>query len=266
MTNSPFFVDNLCQQSSQFLLSRPHLGFNARVALDLLKREGLKLSTAIDYGCGAGRFSVMLARALPDVQVLGLDLDHAAIEFARGLAVEARVESRCRFEVVDLTIHKPKVTYDLACFFAVRELFASEVELALAGRKLTRQGGYWLVDGSWLVQEHQLRDLDRRVERFVEVVGNLGGQLVASRDVIRSFDFDTALASLSSQRVPPKQIAAQGVVSEPEVEAAQRRLLSGIEGLTKSTVAASWLWLFRFGGPASDLDQSRRRSELRGVL
>lgn len=260
MTNAQSFVDNLAQQSDEILVTRPHLGVDIRVALSMLTEEGVQPKSAVDYGCGAGRFSVALAGAMPDVQILGLDLDRGAIEFARELSVEAGVETQCQFELVDLTKYEPTSSYDLACFFAVRELFESDEKLAMAGRKLTRQGGYWLVDGSWLVPEDQLNSLDQRLATFVEVVAELGGQQLATYEEIGSFDLDAALANLASETVPSDQIAARGVVSESEAEDSHRRLRTGIEKLTRSTVSASRLWLFRFANHASDPGQPLRKS------
>lgn len=56
--------------------------------------------SALDLACGAGEFSVWLARR--GLDVWGVDISPTAIDQARALASRAGVEERCRFEIVDL--------------------------------------------------------------------------------------------------------------------------------------------------------------------
>lgn len=54
----------------------------------------------LDIGCGAGATSLGLAAALPDAQILGIDLSPALIEAARARATAV---PRCQFSVADAT-------------------------------------------------------------------------------------------------------------------------------------------------------------------
>lgn len=56
----------------------------------------------LDAGCGTGHTTVALARRLPGVDVLGVDVSSASIEIARGLADRLEVPN-VRFEVCDIT-------------------------------------------------------------------------------------------------------------------------------------------------------------------
>lgn len=52
---------------------------------------------AIDVGCGTGVVPITLARAYPQAQIEGLDLDARSIEIARGYARDAGLADRIRF-------------------------------------------------------------------------------------------------------------------------------------------------------------------------
>ncbi len=54
-----------------------------------------------DVACGVGWASIAIARAYPTVRVDGFDPDESSVEIARGLAQEAGVSDRVRFEVRD---------------------------------------------------------------------------------------------------------------------------------------------------------------------
>jgi methylase of polypeptide subunit release factors len=60
-----------------------------------------KALRVLDLGCGDGTVAMNLAREHPGLQVLGLDVNEAAIAAATAGASDAGLESRCRFEVGD---------------------------------------------------------------------------------------------------------------------------------------------------------------------
>lgn len=57
--------------------------------------------TFADFGCGAGRSSIELARRFPNARFFGYDLFPGNVEKARENAAEAGVADRTRFEVAD---------------------------------------------------------------------------------------------------------------------------------------------------------------------
>jgi SAM-dependent methyltransferase len=64
----------------------------------LLARPGARVA---DVGTGAGWSSIALARAYPDLEVDGFDVDDPSIELARANAIEAGVSDRVRFHNAD---------------------------------------------------------------------------------------------------------------------------------------------------------------------
>jgi len=73
----------------------------------------------LDAGCGVGWSAITLARAFPQAQVHGVDMDEASIAEARRHAMTAGVDDRVTFEVANAaTIAASDGTgFDLACIF-----------------------------------------------------------------------------------------------------------------------------------------------------
>lgn len=67
---------------------------------DLLD-EMRSVRRALDVGCGPGQFTILIAEALPDVEVWGIDLAPTMIELARRHASESSAAGRLHFEVAD---------------------------------------------------------------------------------------------------------------------------------------------------------------------
>ena len=57
--------------------------------------------TAVDLGCGTGRYLCMFAAAEPQLQGLGIDNDRQRVELARRAAAEAGLDTRLEFVVGD---------------------------------------------------------------------------------------------------------------------------------------------------------------------
>jgi len=56
---------------------------------------------ALDVGCGPGQFTILLAEALPDCEVWGIDLAPTMIELARRHAAQSSAAGRLHFEVAN---------------------------------------------------------------------------------------------------------------------------------------------------------------------
>ena len=68
--------------------------------------------SALDVGCGSGRYGIALA-GLGARRVLGLDFAPKMVELARKAAADAGFDSRCAFEVCDYLAFQPAEKFDL---------------------------------------------------------------------------------------------------------------------------------------------------------
>jgi SAM-dependent methyltransferase len=87
-----------------------------------------------DVACGVGWASIGIARAYPTVRVDGFDPDESSVEIARGLAQEAGVSDRVRFEVRDGATLGNEGPYDLAIVIESIHDMARPVEVLAAIR------------------------------------------------------------------------------------------------------------------------------------
>ncbi|WP_280389352.1 methyltransferase, partial [Nocardia wallacei] len=83
--------------------SGPRLDIGTRFLLDHVRRMKPDARDAIDLGCGTGILAVALAKARPQVSVVGTDQSAAAVASARGTAAVNRVADR-----VAVLRHHPK--------------------------------------------------------------------------------------------------------------------------------------------------------------
>lgn len=96
-------------------------GYNANLlsawlpALDGVVDKLTRGARAADVGCGHGASTVLMAKAFPQSQFIGIDYHDASIETARRRADEAGV-SNARFEVADATSYDTR-DLDFIAFF-----------------------------------------------------------------------------------------------------------------------------------------------------
>ena len=107
-----------------------------------LRRPGARVA---DIACGGGWSTMAMARAYPDAEVLGLDLDAEAIGRARENARAEGLDDRARFHVVDAGDHGLDGTFDLVTIFEAVHDMARPVEVLEAARRLLAPGGTVLV-------------------------------------------------------------------------------------------------------------------------
>jgi 2-polyprenyl-3-methyl-5-hydroxy-6-metoxy-1,4-benzoquinol methylase len=98
-----------------------------------------------DVGCGQGWSTVAVARAFPNADVDGLDIDPASIADARRNAAEAGVESRTRFIEGDAEALAAQGPYDLVLVLEALHDLARPVEALRAARAALAAGGVVLV-------------------------------------------------------------------------------------------------------------------------
>jgi SAM-dependent methyltransferase len=112
------------------------------VVARLLRAERPRIA---DVGCGQGWSTVAVARAFPNADVDGLDIDPASIADARRNAADAGVEGRTRFVEGDaeaLAAHGP---YDLVLVLEALHDLARPVDALHAARAALAAGGVVLV-------------------------------------------------------------------------------------------------------------------------
>jgi 2-polyprenyl-3-methyl-5-hydroxy-6-metoxy-1,4-benzoquinol methylase len=96
-----------------------------------------------DVACGTGWSTIALARAYPNAEVHGLDLDQASIDLARANATREGV--KINFDVRDAADPGLSGRYDLVtCFEAVHDM-ARPVESLRGMRSLLSDGGVLLI-------------------------------------------------------------------------------------------------------------------------
>jgi len=96
-----------------------------------------------DVACGAGWSTIALARAYPNAEIHGLDLDEASIELVKANAEAEGIESP--FEVRDAADPGLSGRYDLVtCFEAVHDM-PRPVEALRGMRSLLADGGVLLI-------------------------------------------------------------------------------------------------------------------------
>jgi 2-polyprenyl-3-methyl-5-hydroxy-6-metoxy-1,4-benzoquinol methylase len=98
-----------------------------------------------DVACGTGWSSIAIAKAYPEVQVDGFDLDPQSIMLARSAAAAESVGERVDFQVRDAADPALAHQYDLVTVFEAIHDMARPVEALSAIRGLLAEGGVALV-------------------------------------------------------------------------------------------------------------------------
>jgi 2-polyprenyl-3-methyl-5-hydroxy-6-metoxy-1,4-benzoquinol methylase len=118
-----------------------------------------------DIACGGGWSSIAIARAYPDVQVDGYDLDEASIDLARANAADYGVADRVRFHVADASDPSLDGRYDVVTIFEALHDVPHPVELLTTMRRLAGD------DGAVIVMDERVGDSfsapGDEVERFM---------------------------------------------------------------------------------------------------
>jgi SAM-dependent methyltransferase len=100
----------------------------------------------VDVGCGTGWSSIAIAKAYPDVTVVGFDPDEISIELARKNAAAEGVADRVRFHGEDAALVE-RAPFDVAAAFECIHDMARPVEVLAAVRaSLADEGAMLVVD------------------------------------------------------------------------------------------------------------------------
>ena len=98
-----------------------------------------------DVGCGGGWSSISIARAYPNAEVHGFDLDEPAVERARANAEAAGVADRVTFHAVDPREAGPDHRYDLVTAFECIHDMPHPVPVLATMRAIVDEGGAVMV-------------------------------------------------------------------------------------------------------------------------
>jgi 2-polyprenyl-3-methyl-5-hydroxy-6-metoxy-1,4-benzoquinol methylase len=99
-----------------------------------------------DLACGTGRSTLALARAYPNAQVDGVDVDEHSIDVARqNLAAAGELAGRVSFRLVDAADPELESRYDLVTIFEAVHDMSRPVEVLRSARGMLADGGSVLV-------------------------------------------------------------------------------------------------------------------------
>lgn len=114
--------------------------------------------TALDVGCGSGRFCVALG-AQQYRRILGIDFAPAMIEIAHTIAEQHQVTDRCEFRVSALEELEPKEQFDLVLSIGFFDYVAEPKEALARIRLLCRRSfvATWPRSRSWRSRVRKVR-------------------------------------------------------------------------------------------------------------
>ena len=98
----------------------------------------------LDAGCGPGVFTMELAKLHPKAEVVGVDIDRAAIERNRRVAEEAGL-ANCRFEIADVTDLPYREEFDLVVCVDNLEHIESDITAMRSLARALEPGGQLVV-------------------------------------------------------------------------------------------------------------------------
>ncbi|TAH53333.1 MAG: class I SAM-dependent methyltransferase [Chloroflexota bacterium] len=112
---------------------------------DVHERLQAKDARIVDLGCGFGWSCVGMARAYPNVQVDGFDLDAPSIQRAKQIAQENAVHDRARFYVHDVSDADLMGRYDLVTAFECVHDMSNPVGALKTMKRLAGERGAVLI-------------------------------------------------------------------------------------------------------------------------
>lgn len=118
-----------------------------------------------DVGCGAGWSSIALAKAYPDIEVHGYDLDEQSVADARRNAKESGMSDRVTFQVRDCAGPSLSGRYNLVCVFDALHDMSRPVDVLRSCRALLATGAPMLVMDAKVAE--QFTAPAGEVERFL---------------------------------------------------------------------------------------------------
>jgi SAM-dependent methyltransferase len=124
-------------------------GYNANLlsswlpALDGVTTKLTHGAKAADVGCGHGASTILMAKAFPRSEFIGIDYHDASVQTARSRAAEAGVRN-VRFETADATSYREK-DLDFIAFFDCLHDMADPVGTARHARQALKPDGHCMI-------------------------------------------------------------------------------------------------------------------------
>ncbi|MCW2572040.1 MAG: methyltransferase protein [Frankiales bacterium] len=159
-----------------------------------------------EIGCGEGLASITIARAYPNAEIDGYDLDDASISAARKAAADAGVGERARFELRDAA--DPAITGDYDLVMAIEMLHDVPDPVGIL-RTMKKLAG---ADGAILVADERTEDSftvpTNEMERFFYAFstlhclavsmqnGGVGTGTVMRADTLRSYAAEAGFSTV----------------------------------------------------------------------
>jgi predicted O-methyltransferase YrrM len=132
----------------------------------------------LDVACGTGWSSIAMAQAYSKITVDGVDLDHDAINAARGNAERAGVADRVRFSITDAADLGGAGGYDLVTIIEALHDMSRPVDALRAARQMLSDDGTLLVADGLVADEFTApASLRERTEYGWSVVSCLPGAM-----------------------------------------------------------------------------------------
>jgi ubiquinone/menaquinone biosynthesis C-methylase UbiE len=129
-------------------MAKRYMQFPVKRVLSRIKALGIEQGLALDVGTGPGIFPLGIARALPDMEFIGVDLSPAMVEAARANARERGMEHRVHFQIGSayaLPLRDKSVDLVL-CMHTIHHLEEPVAFFNEAARVLKQGGKYVIVD------------------------------------------------------------------------------------------------------------------------
>ncbi len=106
----------------------------------------------LDLGCGVGTSTIAMARAYPNIEVVGIDLDHTSVIEARAAADAAGLEDRVTFHLGDAADEGFDGGFDLVTIFEALHDMGDPAGALRTARRLVS------ADGTVLVGDERVAD------------------------------------------------------------------------------------------------------------
>jgi ubiquinone/menaquinone biosynthesis C-methylase UbiE len=144
--SSPLEDESLTEYFS--LMAKKYMRFPIKRVLSRIKAMGIESGLALDVGTGPGIFPLGIARSLPALEFVGIDLSPAMIQTARANARESRLEDRVHFQIGSAYALplKDKSVDVLLCVHTMHHLEDPLAFFNEAARVLKKGGKYIIVD------------------------------------------------------------------------------------------------------------------------
>jgi ubiquinone/menaquinone biosynthesis C-methylase UbiE len=144
--SSPLEDESLTEYYSR--MARRYMQFPIKRVLSRIKAQGVEQGLALDIGTGPGIFPLGIARSLPAIKFLGIDLSPAMIQTAQANARETGLEDRVHFQIGSAyALPLPDKSVDLVlCVHTMHHLEDPLAFMNETARVLKQGGKYVIVD------------------------------------------------------------------------------------------------------------------------